>query len=80
MSISQQQLEENCICEIEKDNLDKFKKILSSGFNINSVIRSKTEYWVSFGLNKLKFYQFNLIYKKDTNSFSIIGKSLVKVK
>ena len=61
MSISQQQLEENCICEIEKDNLDKFKKILSSGFNVNSVLRSKTEYWVSFSSYKLKFYQFNLI-------------------
>jgi hypothetical protein len=72
MSISQQQLEENCICEIEKDNLDKFKKILSSGFNINSFLRSKKEYWVSFGLNKLKFYQFNLIYKRIQIRFQLL--------
>ena len=60
MSISQQQLEENCIYEIEKDNLDKFQKILSSGFNINSVLRSKTEYWVNlildFVLNTVTVY------------------------
>lgn len=45
MSITQRQLEENCIYDIEKNNLEKVKQFLSSGFNINSFFRSNYKLW-----------------------------------
>jgi hypothetical protein len=50
-TINQQELEEIFICSIEKNNLDKLKQFLSSGFNVNSFLRSRNKIWVGIPLN-----------------------------
>lgn len=58
MSINKLELDEKCIYEIEKQNLDKVKQFLSSGININSILRSKNVFWVNiiFLNNKKLFF------------------------
>ena len=46
MTLSQQELEENCIYFIENKNLEKVKQFLSSGFNIHSMLHSRYNIWV----------------------------------
>ena len=62
MSITQRQLEENCIYDIEKNNLEKVKQFLSSGFNINSFFRSNYKLWVIF-FSQLKIIYIYLFFK-----------------
>lgn len=74
MSINKLELDEKCIYEIEKQNLDKVKQFLSSGININSILRSKNEFWVKIFFNKIIKNCFTFhIYKQDTNCFSILA-------
>jgi hypothetical protein len=56
MSITQLELEENCIQSIEKNNIEKLKQYLSSGgFSVNSFLRGKQMIWVNE-------YQFCTVY------------------
>lgn len=45
MSFSQMDLEESCVLSIEANNLDKVKQFLSSGYSVNSFIRSRNRFW-----------------------------------
>lgn len=51
--MNRQVLEENCICSIEKNNLEKVKQFLSSGFNINSFLTTRNKIWVIKTENQL---------------------------
>ncbi len=46
MSICQKEMEEILILSIEKKNLIYVKKILSSGFNVDSILHSRHIIWV----------------------------------
>lgn len=44
--ISPQDLEEICLSSIEKNNVEKLKQFLSTGFNVNSFLRSRnSKFW-----------------------------------
>ena len=45
MSISQQEIEEKFINDIEKDNVENFKKYIDNVFHINSILRSRHKIW-----------------------------------
>jgi hypothetical protein len=45
MSISQQEIEEKFINDIEKDNVENLKKYIDSVFPINSILRSRHKIW-----------------------------------
>ena len=45
MSVVQQDIEENFINSIENNNVDKIKQFLSSGYHVNSFLRSRHIIW-----------------------------------
>ena len=76
MNICQKDMEEILILSIEKKNLIYVKKILSSGFSVDSILHSRHIIWVINYLKKIfgpKMLIMLLLLKQDTNSFSILG-------
>ena len=57
MNICQKEMEEILVLSIEKKNFIYVKKILSSGFNVDSILHSRHIIWV---INYFKIY---LIFK-----------------
>lgn len=45
MSLSQIELEQDCINSIESDNIDRIKQLVSSAFSVNAFLRSKHKIW-----------------------------------
>lgn len=46
ISICQKELEEVFISNIEKNNIDKVKKFLSSGISVDTILHSRNLIWV----------------------------------
>ncbi len=51
MSMRQKELQEIFITNIEKNNLDKVKKFLSSGISVDTILHSQQLIWVGFLTN-----------------------------
>ena len=59
MSICQQEIEENCINEIENDNVENLKKYIDNIFHINSILRSRHKIWETNHLSILGTYMLH---------------------
>ena len=60
MAVDFQDIEEKCIKEIERDNLDYFTEHLDNIFTVNSVLRSKDKIWDTNALSVLGILVMNV--------------------